>query len=158
MRPRRIAAFAVAAGVAAGPLCGCAQPQQAACQTGGCVSQVVVDIHQLAGVVQDRPFQATLCVSGTCQMQAGSLTGTSPMLTVVTQLAVNGAPTFSPEKVPVSLTVVLRDGTQVLDTKTTVDLREVRPNGTGCRPVCMSKSLSLMNGQLVDSGASTSPS
>ena len=137
---------------------GCAQQQQPTCGTAGCTSQVVVDIHQLAGVVQERPFQATLCVAGTCQMQAGSLTGTSPMLTVVTQLAVNGAPTFSPEKVPVSLTVVLRDGTQVLDTKTTVDLREVRPNGTGCRPVCMSKSLSLMNGQLVDSGASTSPS
>ena len=77
---------------------------------------------------------------------------------MVTQLAVNGAPTFSPEKVPVSLTVVLRDGTQVLDTKATVDLREGRPNGAGCGPVCMSKSLTLANGHLVDSGSSATPS
>ena len=95
MHPRRCARFSLAVGLVAVALSGCAQQEQAACQTSGCVSQVVVDIHQLAGVVQDRPFQATLCVAGTCQMQAGTLTGTRPMLTVVTQLAVNGAPTFS---------------------------------------------------------------
>jgi len=155
MRRRRHAWVAVITGLGMAALLGCSQQQPLTCGTAGCTSQVVVDIHQLAGVVQERPFQATLCVAGTCQMQAGTLSGPGPMLTVVTQLAVNGAPTFEPHKVPVSLTVVLRDGTQVVDAATTIDLSEVRPNGAACQPVCRSKSLALVNGKLVDSGTST---
>ena len=125
--------------------------QQVACTTIGCASQVVVDVTSLTGILASKPFQATLCVDGTCQMQAGTLTGSAPMITVVTQLAVNGGPTFAPDApVPVTLTVVTRDGKTVTDAQGTVTLRKVTPNGESCGPVCYQSTLTLSGTHLVE--------
>ena len=136
----------VAAGLV---LTGCAQ--QVACTTLGCASQVVVDVTSLSGLVGDKPFQATLCVDGTCQMQAGTLTGKAPMITVVTQLGVNGGPSFAVESaVPVTLTIVTRDGKEVTSAKADVTLHRSAPNGESCGPVCYQSTLTLSGTHLVE--------
>jgi len=128
---------------------GCAQ--QVACTTIGCSSQVVVDVHSLSGRIGDKPFQATLCVAGDCQMQAGQLSGSDAMITVVKQLGVNGGPSFDPAKpVSVSLRVLTRDGTTVADAKGSVTLRPVSPNGEKCGPVCYQASMALSGTSLVE--------
>jgi hypothetical protein len=130
-------------------LTGCAQ--QVACTTIGCASQVVVDVTSLTSVLGSKPFQATLCVDGTCQMQAGTLTGNAPMITVVTQLAVNGGPSFSADKpVPVTLTIVTRDGATVTDARGDITLHKVTPNGESCGPVCYQAALALSGTHLVE--------
>ena len=130
-------------------LTGCAQ--QIACTTVGCASQVVVDVTSLTSVLGSKPFQATLCVDGTCQMQAGTLTGSAPMITVVAQLGVNGGPSFSAgDSVPVTLTIVTRDGASVTDAKGDITLHKVTPNGESCGPVCYQAALALSGTHLVE--------
>jgi hypothetical protein len=136
----------VAAGLV---LTGCAQ--QVACTDIGCASQVVVDVTSLSSTLGSKPFQATLCVDGTCQMQAGTLSGNAPMITVVTQLGVNGGPTFAVDSaVPVTLTVVTRDGKTVTDAQGTITLHKVTPNGESCGPVCYQAALALSGTHLVE--------
>ena len=128
---------------------GCAQ--QVACTTVGCSSQVVVDVHTLSGRIGEKPFQATLCVADDCQMQAGQLSGSDAMITVVKQLGVNGGPSFDPSKpVDVTLRVLTRDGATVADAKGTVKLHAVTPNGEKCGPVCYQVSMALSGTSLVE--------
>jgi len=125
--------------------------QQVACTTIGCTSQVVVDIHALSGKIADKPFQTVLCVQGDCQMQAGTISGSSAMLTVVKQIGVNGGPTFDPTKpVPVTLTVTTRDGTNVVDAKGSATLHKLTPNGEACGPVCFQATLQLSGSTLAE--------
>jgi len=125
--------------------------QQVACTAIGCSSQVVVDIHTLSGKIADKPFQAVLCVRGDCQMQAGTISGSSAMLTVVKQIGVNGGPTFDPtEPVPLTLTVTTRDGTKVVDAKGSAALHKVTPNGEACGPVCYQTTLVLSGSTLAE--------
>jgi hypothetical protein len=134
-------------------LTGCAQ--QVACTTVGCSSQVVVDVHALAGRIGSKPFQAVLCVQGDCQMQAGTIAGGTAMLTVVKQIGVNGGPTFDPTKpVPVTLRVTTRDGAVVTDAAGTATLHPVRPNGPSCGPVCYQATLTLSGSSLAEVAAS----
>ena len=128
-------------------------PALAACAPGdcsgvGCASQVgVTNLSDLVRQYGPGPAAATLCVDGSCQTERVVLSGSAAVLSVLKEIAAQGA---KPSSMKVHVTFQLsRRGSSLMDAATTTSLTSVAPNGVKCGPICYDAIFTVKDGELV---------